>query len=227
MAERRMFARSVIGSARFLKMPATARLLYYDLGMSADDDGIVEAFSVMRTTGSSEDDLRVLASKGFVRVLNEDFVSYILDWEKNNLIRKDRYHPSIYADIKDAECNVLIEPEQTPLHNGQPMVNQRLTEDRLGKGSVVKGSIESTAGKPPTRHRFVPPTVDEVRTYCEEKGYTLDADRFVDYYTFNGWMVGKNRMRDWRAAVRTWCRKEQPANGTTESKPLWTVGTTV
>lgn len=63
MAERRMFAKSVIGSARFLRMPATSRLLYYDLGMDADDDGVVEAFSVMRKTGATDDDLRVLASK--------------------------------------------------------------------------------------------------------------------------------------------------------------------
>lgn len=68
MAERRMFAKSVIGSARFLRMPPTSRLLYYDLGMQADDDGVVEAFSVMRTTGATEDDLKVLASKGFVTV---------------------------------------------------------------------------------------------------------------------------------------------------------------
>ena len=71
MAERRMFAKSVIGSARFLRMPSTSRLLYYDLGMQADDDGVVKAFSVMRTTGATEDDLRVLASKGFVSVLKE------------------------------------------------------------------------------------------------------------------------------------------------------------
>ena len=90
MAERRMFAKAVIGSARFLRMPSTSRLLYYDLGMQADDDGIVEAFSVMRTTGATEDDLRVLATKGFVRVLNEDFVTYISDWNRNNYIQKDR-----------------------------------------------------------------------------------------------------------------------------------------
>ena len=99
MAERRMFAKSVIMSARFLRMPATSRLLYYDLGLSADDDGVVEAFTVMRTTGATEDDLRVLASKGFVRVLNEDFVTYITDWSRNNYIQKDRYHPSIYAAL--------------------------------------------------------------------------------------------------------------------------------
>ena len=81
------------------------------------------------------------------------------------------------------------------------------------------------ADKPP-RSRFIPPTVDEVRTYCTEKGYMLDAERFVDYYTSNGWKVGKNPMKDWKAAVRTWNGKEQQ-NGKTESKSLWTVGTTV
>lgn len=99
MAERRMFSKKVIGSARFLRMPATSRLLYYDLGMYADDDGVVEAFTVMRMTGAVEDDLRVLVAKGFVRVLNDDLVSAIVDWKKNNLIKSDRYTPSIYKDL--------------------------------------------------------------------------------------------------------------------------------
>ena len=59
MAERRMFAKSITGSARFLRMPVSSRLLYYDLGMAADDDGIVEAFSILRLSGATEDDLRV------------------------------------------------------------------------------------------------------------------------------------------------------------------------
>lgn len=99
MLNGRMFAKSIIGSARFLRMPPTSRLLYYDLGMAADDDGVVEAFSVMRTTGANEDDLKVLASKEFVRVLNEDLVTYISDWSQNNLIKKDRYHPSVYHEL--------------------------------------------------------------------------------------------------------------------------------
>lgn len=89
-----------------------------------------------------------------------------------------------------------------------------------------KDNRESEADKPPARSRFIPPTVDEVMAYCTEKGYTVDADRFVDYYTSNGWRVGKNPMKDWKAAVRNWNGKEQP-NGKTESKPLWTVGTVV
>ena len=94
-----MFAKSVINSARFLTMPPSSRLLYYDLGMAADDDGIVEAFTVIRTTGAVEDDLRVLVSKGFVSLLNDELVAYITDWCKNNQIRKDRYQPSIYKKL--------------------------------------------------------------------------------------------------------------------------------
>lgn len=99
MAERRMFSQRIIGSARFLRMPATARLLYYDLGMYADDDGIVEAFTVMQMTHAVEDDLRVLISKGFVQMLNEDLVTFISDWTRNNMIRKDRYTPSMYQAL--------------------------------------------------------------------------------------------------------------------------------
>lgn len=84
---------------------------------------------------------------------------------------------------------------------------------------------ESVADKPP-RTRFTPPTVDEVRAYCNEKHYPVDAERFVDYYTSNGWMVGKNKMKDWRAAVRTWAKKDDfrpqkkvtPGMGTVEER---------
>ena len=53
------------------------------------------------------------------------------------------------------------------------------------------------------------PTLEEVKAYCSERKNSVDAQRFVDYYTANGWKVGKNPMRDWRAAVRTWERNEQ------------------
>ena len=72
MANRRMFAKSVIGSVRFRRMPPTSRLLYYDLGTWADDNGIVNAFRVMRITAANVDDLRLLISKGFVTVLDDE-----------------------------------------------------------------------------------------------------------------------------------------------------------
>jgi hypothetical protein len=65
--------------------------------------------------------------------------------------------------------------------------------------------------------RFTPPTVDEVREYCRERGNTVDAERFVDFYAAKGWMVGKNRMKDWKAAVRTW--EKEDGDGNRRSQP--------
>lgn len=206
MAERRMFAKAVIGSARFLTMPPSSRLLYYDLGMAADDDGVVEAFTVMRTTGAVEDDLRVLVSKGFVTLLNDELVSFIVDWSRNNQIRKDRYQPSIYAGLL-----VKMDDGNQRLTDGQPNGNQRFTQYSIGKDSIgeVREGKESGAGKPP-RTRFSPPSVDEVRAYCAERGNTVDAERFCDYYTANGWVQGKGKpIKDWRATVRTWERRNE------------------
>ena len=218
MAERRMFAKAIIGSARFLRMPATSRLLYYDLGMDADDDGCVEAFSVMRKTGANDDDLRVLVSKGFVRILNEDLVSHILDWKVNNQIRKDRYHESVYKELIAESCDVVLLDGNQMETNGLPDGNQMETESSLGKSSLGKSSLGDKADKPPARTRFCPPSVDDVKSYCMEKGYNIDPQRFVDYYESNGWMVGRNKMKDWRAAVRGWSSREQEKAQPVEKK---------
>ena len=71
-------------------------------------------------------------------------------------------------------------------------------------------STDSEADKPPAHRKFVPPTVQEVAGYCQEKGYAVDAERFVSYYEAIGWKVGRNPMKSWQAAVRTWASKEKP-----------------
>ena len=77
--------------------------------------------------------------------------------------------------------------------------------------STSQGNIcGSTAGKPPRQpQRLIPPTVEEVRAYAAQRGDFLDPEAFMDYYTANGWKVGRNPMKDWKAAVRTWARKER------------------
>ena len=69
---------------------------------------------------------------------------------------------------------------------------------------------DNKADKPPAHRKFVPPTVQEVAGYCQEKGYAVDAERFVSYYEAIGWKVGRNPMKSWQAAVRTWASKEKP-----------------
>ena len=77
--------------------------------------------------------------------------------------------------------------------------------------STSQGNIcGSTAVKPPRQpQRLIPPTVEEVRAYAAQRGDFLDPEAFMDYYTANGWKVGRNPMKDWKAAVRTWARKER------------------
>lgn len=198
MAERRMFSKTVVNSARFLTMPPSSRLLYYDLGMAADDDGVVEAFTVIRMTGAVEDDLRVLVAKGFISLLNDEMVAYVVDWSKNNQIRKDRYNPSIYQELLVG----LTDGNQRST-DGLPDGNQRSTQYRIDKESINKGTKATT----PPRSRFVPPTIDEIKAYCLERKNTVDAERFFDFYSANGWVQGRGKpIRDWKAAVRTWER---------------------
>ena len=185
MAERRMFSKAVINSARFLTMPPSSRLLYYDLGMAADDDGVVEAFTVIRTTGAVEDDLRVLISKGFVSLLNDELVAYITDWNKK--IRKDRYQPSIYQNLL-----VKLGDGNQRLTDGLPDGNQRSTQYRLGKDSLGKVSTgeENKAATPPRAKRFNPPTLAEVQSYVAERHSAVDPQGFIDFYESKGWLVG-------------------------------------
>lgn len=90
-------------------------------------------------------------------------------------------------------------------------------------------SNESVADKPPKHTRFSPPSVDDVRKYCDEHGYTeIDPERFVSYYAARQWMSGQTAITDWRAAADSWHRKDvDKQNGKTEPKPAWTLGTVV
>lgn len=73
-------------------------------------------------------------------------------------------------------------------------------------------NIEENKGENNNKGRFIIPTIQEVSDYCRERDNSVDPQRFIDYYSANGWMVGKNKMKDWKAAVRTWeaNRKTQP-----------------
>lgn len=141
MAERRMFARKIINSAKFLKMPASSQALYFHLGLNADDDGIVEAFPIMRQMGASEDDLKILVAKGFVIVLNEDLVAYITDWQSHNRIRADRkidsiYKPLLLQMLPDVS---LIEPRTRTDTAKKEQVKIRETHIDLDVGQTMDG----------------------------------------------------------------------------------------
>ena len=187
MAERRMFSKTITNSARFLMMPPSARLLYYDLGMAADDDGVVEAFAVMRLSGASEEDLKFLVAKGYVKILNDELVSYICDWKRNNYIQNDRYHPSIYKKLlEEALSNTCGSHVDTgciqDVYNMDTQV--RVGKDSIDKDSLVKGrggareACPATSSPHSSAVPLPPPT--------EKENFSLDiaaspqADRGAD-----------------------------------------------
>ena len=207
MAERRMFAKTIIDSDAFIDMPVTARLLYYDLGMRADDDGFVNSpKKIMRMVGASQDDLTILITKKFIIPFDTGVV-VIKHWRIHNYIRNDRYKPTKYEEeksqlvVKENGAYTFGIPTDNQMDtNGIPMVSNLDTQVRLGKDRLGKDKdIEK-------RKRFTKPTIDEVKAYCAERKNSVDAERFMDYYESNGWHVGKNPMKDWKAAVRTWER---------------------
>lgn len=204
MAQRRMFSKAVIHSARFLRMPQTSRLLYYDLGMSADDEGVVEAFTVLRTTGAAEDDLRVLASKGFVVVLNEELVTYITDWSINNQVRMDRFSPSIYGKLLVQVCD-----GNQVVTNGLPSGNQVATQCSIDEEREVKDRKGKELAKP-LRTRFVPPSLTDVAAYCRSRNSPVDPVKFFEYFEAGDWRDAKGQpVKNWKQKLLTWENQEK------------------
>lgn len=321
MAERRMFAKTIIDSDAFLDMSTSAQALYFHLGMRADDEGFVNnPKKIQRMTGASDDDSKILIAKKFI-IPFESGIVVIKHWKIHNYIRGDRlretkYHkekrllslnendaytltpvtisgsvtsespqertvrqmaydksslpysfdykirnafygktcpvcgvtmavdkefggrnsiPSIQHNVPISkggeheignisvickQCNVTLQDKETDSLNADEVavVWDELSgkcqasdgqvsgkcQHRLGKDSVVKDSKSTGTAVPKQPKRFKPPSVDEVRAYCRERKNQVDAEKFVDYYTSNGWKVGKNSMKDWKAAVRTW-----------------------
>ena len=214
-----MFARSVVDSDLFLDMPLSAQALYFHFGMRADDDGFVDApKKIQKMVSASDDDARLLVAKGFV-IPFESGVIVIRHWGVHNKVKPDRYKPTAYqaekALLQVQPDKAYLLQEAQVLQSGtemEPSWNQSGTEmeHRLGKDRLGKDSIEGVQGEPaPKRKRFTPPTLDELQAYIRENGYVVNAQRFLGHYESVGWKVGKNSMRDWRAAVRTWNSRDQ------------------
>ena len=207
MAERRMFAKSIVESDTFIDMPLSTQVLYFHLGMRADDDGFVNSpRTTQRMIGASADDLRLLIAKGYL-IPFESGVVVITHWRAHNYIQNDRKKDTMCA-AEMAQLSVekggVYKLDTKCIHD----VSTVYTQDRLVEISKVKDK---------ERGRFTPPTREQVMQFCTDNSIVMDIDRFVDYYTANGWMVGRSHMKDWKAAARNWSRRDkekktQPSN---------------
>lgn len=117
-------------------------------------------------------------------------------------------------NFKKGQPNPYYRTTESVMENN-PNITEQITEDNpiVEQSNVehsrVKKQKETPKGEKKTASRFSAPTVDEVRAYAQEKGFSIDPEHFVDYYTSNGWRVGRNPMKDWKATVRTWASRDR------------------
>ncbi len=226
MAQKRMFSQQIIDSDAFLEMPLSAQALYFHLSMRADDDGFVNnPVKIGRIINASTDDLKILLAKNFI-ISFQNGVIVIKHWRINNYLRKDRYTETVYLDEK-AQLDVKENGAYTLL--GIPNDNQMSTsgihsieKNREEKNSIEKNREEETVAK--RSPSFVKPTIEEIFNYCKERKNNVDPKAFYDFYESKGWFVGKNKMKDWKAAVRTWEQRESSNKKNTsrpDVKPDW------
>ena len=154
MAERRMFAKSIIDSDAFLDMPLSTQSLYFHLSMRADDDGFVNnPKKIQRMIGCNDDDLKVLVAKKFL-IQFDDGVCVIKHWRLHNYIQKDRYNETNYLNHKE---KLKIKENKTYSLDTQCIqdVSSVDTQVRLGKVSLGKDSEEKHTRK--IKNDFTPP----------------------------------------------------------------------
>ena len=307
MAQKRMFSLSVVDTDQFLEMPLSSRLLYYELGMRADDDGFVANWKkILSFTGLKEDDLKVLIAKKYI-IPFDSGVIVIRHWRMNNYLQNDRTKPTIYQnelkqldfdngeynlmnfdyieqhnnflelDYKDKrkqayenselpysfdykirkafankncpicgyemkdyvnaphrptiqhnipiskggkhelgnisvichKCNVSIRDNETDTLNSQEVIEEwdkinsciqpcihSIDKNSIDKNSIDKNRLDNIC--------FHKPTLEQVREYCEERNNNVNPEQFIDFYESKNWMIGKNKMKNWKACVRTW-----------------------
>lgn len=179
MAERRMLSIKITSSARFLRMSHASQALYMHLVMNADDDGVVEAFSIMRLAAATEENLQELADRKFIRLLNEDLVAHILDWDENNKIRSDRKRDSIYKDLlerveaeeESAAVEAAVEPDAEESSNDALAADCGQVTADCGQLPANRGQV--TADCP---HRIGKVRLGEDRVGKDRVGTTRDLD---------------------------------------------------
>ena len=218
-----MFTKKITESDAFLDMPSSTQMLYFHFSMNADDDGFVNnPKKIQKMCGASDDDFKLLIVKSFI-ILFDSGIIVIKHWKMHNYIQADRYRPTDYVEeksmlgIKSNKAYTLdvSKMDTECIHNGY------IGKDSIGKVSIDKNSIDKDSKGESVRgekaKRFYPPTIDEVKQYCEERKNNIDPMAFIDFYSSKGWMIGKNRMKDWKAAVRTWERKRKEESKTESS----------
>lgn len=225
-----MFSNSIVDTDKFLDMPATTRALYFHLGMAADDFGFVGSpKKIMRSTNTSQSDLELLILKSYI-IPFESGVCVITDWNVNNVIRKDRVKPTVYAselELLKCEANkpyTLIQDADNQVTTiCQPNDNKVTAQDKVSKDKISKGKVyidateEKTAQKSskpkPTKHKYgeyknVLLSDEDMAKLKSEfpSDWQARIERLSDYIACKG-----DKYKNHLAVIRNWAKRDKPA----------------
>lgn len=208
MAERRMFAKTIIDSDAFLDMPLSTQALYFHLSMRADDDGFINnPKKIQRMIGCCDDDLKLLLAKNFIFAFDSGVV-VIKHWKIHNYIQKDRYKATVYQEEK-AQLNTK---ENKAYTLGIPDVYITDTQVRLGQDSLVQDSIGQESIDKPVRHKYgeyknvLLSDEDLVKLETEFPYDYQDRIEKLSSYIESTGKTYKNHL----ATIRNWARNDKP-----------------
>ncbi len=143
--------------------------------------------------------MKILAELKMIEILDDStiYMSEVLKLTGSETATAERMRRSRNRQKLLPECNNVT----NECNNEQNCYIEIEKELEIEKEKEIEVNSESDK---PKRTRFVPPTLEEVQAYCKERNNNVDAEHFINYYTSNGWQVGRNKMKDWKAAIRTW-----------------------
>ena len=214
----RVLKDSICSSETIDELSWFEEVFFYRLMVTCDDFGrcdgrlkIIKGHCFPLKDVTQEDIDRALNKLSYVGLIKRYIVSghpYIqfVTWEKHQTIRnKKSKYPSIdegeeQLPTTDFNCNQLHSIENNCVSN--PIQSNPIQTNPIQ-------SLEEGEKAKQREKRFTPPTLEEVQAYITENNFIVDAQKFIDYYQSNGWIVGKTKMKDWKATVRGWERREQ------------------
>ena len=166
---------------------------------------LIRAIIAYKKTGESCDSGDIAVDLSF------DFIKVDIDKQADNYRKKADAGRLGGSKNKQNEAN---ESNAKQNEANESKSNHKKEKEKEIEKDTEKESSSKEELKKESAPRFVRPSVDEVAEYCRERGNKVDAQQFVDFYSSKGWKVGKEPMKDWKACVRTWEKRERARSGT-------------
>lgn len=186
-----------------------------DYGRGSADPEILKGFVFPRRKGITEStiekELASLATSGLITLYKVDGESYFCfpKWSDHQRVqtKKSKYPaPEISGEISIPRKSTVDHRESPPESN--PIQSNPNTESESESNPSVCTPAHAQGDTQKQRKRFVKPSVDQIREYCQERCNSVDPEKFFDFYESKGWVIGKEPMKDWKACVRTWEKSE-------------------